>query len=192
MAPDAVLGQKKGPQPDPKDERARQIKKELDDVMESDAFQGLVAEVAKDARVMSELKANPKGLLQRKGIRIPEGVDVRFAGESAPRQKRGPEQDPEDRERVSRLEKELDDITASGAFQGLIAEAAKDKRAMSELKANPKGLLKRKGIRIPDVVDVKFSTESYCVCFYYPVIHCYCYWWCCYCYTHWHRYCWCW
>ncbi len=193
MATNSASGQKRGPEPYPKDERARRLKKEVGEIMDSDAFRRVAAEVTKDASVKSELKANPKGLLERKGIRIPEGVDVRFREGYSPDQKRGPEQDPKEVERVRRLEKELDDIMDSDAFRRVAAEVTKDASVKSELKANPKGLLERKGIRIPEGVDVRHTEEySHCICFVYLTICCDCWWVFCWCYPCYRWYCYCW
>ena len=94
-----------------------------------------------------------------------------------PGKKRAPEEDPKDLERLRNLEKDLDAIMESDAFRGVVAEAAKEARALSELKANPKALLQRKGIRIPEGVEVRITEESpWCFCWYY---------------SHWHRYCYC-
>jgi hypothetical protein len=83
-------------------------------------------------------------------------------------EKRGPEQDPSDVERVRRLEKELDEIMDSDAFRGAMAESARDTTARAKAAANPRAYLQSKGIRLPEGVEVKFSEEfSHCYCYTY-------------------------
>ncbi len=93
-----------------------------------------------------------------------------------PGQKRGPETDVKDRGRLKRLERAVHDIMGSDAFLEALEEARTDGRALAELKANPKAHLGRKGIGIPEEVEVEFSEESpWCVYLCY-------YWW-------WYRFC---
>ena len=58
--------------------KERHREKEIDDIMNSDAVQEIFQEISSDASVESEFKTNLQGLLERKGIRIPEGVKVEY------------------------------------------------------------------------------------------------------------------
>ena len=156
---------KKGVRSNPRDDRGRRLKKKVDDIMDSDVLRAVNEEVAADPRIKAKAKADPMSFLQGKGIQIPEGVEVTFNEGGSPGQKTGWQPDPED-ERVSRLEKELDDIMNSDAFLRVAADVARDESVRSELEANPKGLLQRMGISIPRGVKVRFTEES-------PAVFCY-------------------
>ena len=76
MADNPAPGQKRGPEPVPKDERITRLEEELNGVLDSDAFLKVAEEVAGDASIRSEAKANPRGLLRRKPSPRPGGPEA--------------------------------------------------------------------------------------------------------------------
>ncbi len=93
-------------------------------------------------------------------------------------QKQGPEDDQSDLERIKRVEKEIDDMMASDVARAIAQEVRRNPKALSELKANPKALLQRKGLRIPEGVEVEVREEaSWCYYYCYYARRCvrYCY-----------------
>ena len=79
------------------------------------------------------------------------------------RGQQGPETDPKDRARARRLDKVVNDVLGSDAFYDLLEEVGTDEMAMAELKANPRAHLKRKGISIPEEVEVEVTGEATCI-----------------------------
>ncbi len=58
-------------------DRMRHLYEEIHVTMASDVFLGAIEEAEMDASVLAQFKANPRGHLERKGVRtIPDGVEI--------------------------------------------------------------------------------------------------------------------
>lgn len=138
------------------EEEGRRKMKEVEDMLSSDSFRKALKEVEQNPKIMSEIKADPKGFLERKGIVIPEGAEVSFS------EKDKPDERKPWKTKSNKKEKELDDIMDSDVIQEIVHEVSRNASVEAELKANPKGVLIKKGIRIPEGVEIEIREGSFC------------------------------
>lgn len=146
-------------------ERCKVFARKVGEIMSSDEYMDAVEAAVGDDQLLAELQANPRVYLQRRGIQIPGGIQVIWHWENGKPSihmhwEEEPKTSKKEREHHRLMTQKAAEILTSDRYIEILRELESDERSLSAMATNPQAYLEKKGLKIPDGLEVIHHPEA--------------------------------